>query len=210
MESLRDKTLVMIVGPSAIGKSTIMTAATQLREDFSYVKAFTTRPWREGDSGTYMYITKEQAEELHQTGGAVTYVVFPTTGMIYGTTAESFRTKYNLLDTLANSVEEYRALPFERTVTISLTAAAEDWQKWFTMRYPEPSDDALKRLEEAKLSITWSLAQDHDHHWLANQPGQTESVAKKLIDIAVGVAREDTTQPHPHAMLELIEKGVWS
>lgn len=210
MESLRDKTLVMIVGPSAIGKSTIMTVATQLREDFSYVKAFTTRAWREGDSGTYTYISKEQAEELHQTGRAVTYVVFPTTGMIYGTTAESYQTKYNLLDTLANSVEDYRSLPFERTVTISLTANAEDWRKWFTARYPEPSGDALKRLEEAKLSIGWSLAQDHDHHWLINEPGQTASVAKKLIDIATGVAGEDSKPQHPHAMLELIEKGMWS
>jgi len=210
MESLRDKTLVMIVGPSATGKSTIMTAATQLRDDFSYVKAFTTRAPREGDSGTYTYLTKEQAEELHSRGETVTYVAFPTTGMIYGTTVESYQNTYNLLDTLANSVETYRLLPFDRTVTISLTANADDWRKWFTERYPEPSDEALKRLQEAKLSIEWSLAQDKDHHWLVNQPGQTEAVAKNLIDIVMGVTKEQNTPAYPHEMLELVEKGMWS
>lgn len=210
MEALSDKILIMIVGPSAIGKSTIMTAATELRDDFSYVRAFTTRTERPGDQGTYDYISKEEAEALQANGRAVTYVTFPTTGMIYGTTVKSYQTRYNLLDTLANSVETYRRLPFERTVTISLTTRADTWQQWFLARYPEPTDDAQKRLEEAKLSISWSLAQDHDHHWLINQPEHTRDVAQALIQITTDATEATETPTHPHDILELIDRGVWS
>lgn len=216
-QSLSEKTLVMLVAPSAMGKSTVMQAATQLDPDFSYVRSFTTRPPRLGEE-TYTFLDTAQVKSLRARGEAITYTVFPTTGFIYGTTLESYQSKYNLLDTLANSVDQYRALQFEKTITMTLTAPVERWQTWFLARYPEESDEAYKRLEEAKLSIKWSL-NDPETLWLVNND-TPEDVAKSLIKEVLRVTSDradPTTGPvnlnaisHAHAILNLVEKGaVW-
>lgn len=203
--SLTGKTLIMLVAPSAMGKSTIMQAATLLDPDFSYVRSFTTRPPRSGEE-TYTFLNTAQAQSLHAKGEAITYAIFPTTGYIYGTTAESYQSKYNLLDTLASSVDQYRALQFEKTVTITLTAPIERWRTWFLARYPIETDEAHKRLEEAKLSINWSL-NDPETAWLVNDD-TPEKVAMRLIAISRGEIVSDDGKEAARAILNLIEKGA--
>lgn len=201
--SLKGKTLIMLVAPSAMGKSTIMRAATLLDPDFSYVRSFTTRPPRSGEE-TYTFLDTSQAQSLHEKGEAITYAIFPTTGYIYGTTAESYQSKYNLLDTLASSADQYRALQFEKTVTITLTAPVERWHTWFLSRYPIETDEAHKRLEEAKLSINWSL-NDPETAWLINDD-TPEKVAMRLIAISRGEIMSDDGKVAARAILNLIEK----
>ena len=181
--ALSTKTLVMIVGPTAIGKSTLMHAVTDQDDRFGYVSTFTTRPAREGSATTYRHITADQAEAKKRTGDYYTYLTHPTTGHVYGTDLESFAARINLLDTLAGSVEAYRELPFGRTVTLSLTTDPASWKTWLLARYPAASPERTKRLHEAVQSIKWSLAQTGNHHWLVNRPGQEERVAKELIEL---------------------------
>jgi guanylate kinase len=204
---LATKTLVMIVGPSAIGKSTIMEEVVRLNPDFSYVRSFTTRKKRPGEKSHYKFMDRDTVIDIHQKRQTVTYFEHPTTHDIYGTTVESYPSSYNLLDTLSGAVQGYRDLPFKRTVTISLTAPSDEWQKWFLSRYPESSDEATKRLDEAALSINWSL-QDADSYWITNSTGNIRKVAQELIDIVLHQP-PITQSSHPHAMLELIERGVW-
>lgn len=206
---LRTKVLVMLVGPSAIGKSSLMHTVTKLDPDFGYVRSFTTRPARAGEQ-TYEFISDDGAKKLQESGQAITYTEFPATGYIYGTTVASYSARYNLLDTLSHSVEQYRRLPFEKTLTISLSAPADDWQRWFVSRYPVASDEAEKRLAEARQSIMWSLSQDDNHAWFTNTPASLEVTAGKLV----GLVRHD--QPsgdgpaHAKDMLERIERGIWT
>lgn len=191
---LSGKMLIMIVGPAGIGKSTVMHATTNLDERFSYVRSFTTRPNRDGPRTTYRHITEDEAAAIQQCGSAVTYFKHPTTGYVYGTEPQSYSAKYNLLDTLSATVERYRLLPFERTLTISLTADPDAWEAWLLARYPEPSPERKKRLQEAVQSIEWSLAQTASHSWLMNQPGDPEAAAHALISIATESV-SSTTQP---------------
>lgn len=207
-EILQNKTLVMLVGPSAVGKSTLMNETVAQTTDFSYVRSFTTRAQRPGEMSHYNFIGQAEAEALHEDGRTITYFEHPTTHDIYGTTAASYPNRYNLLDTLSGSVETYRKLPFERFVTIALTAPAEEWREWFLSRYPQASEEAKKRLGEAVLSINWSLA-DRNTCWLSNPSGQVDSTAAKLIDIVVNQPTPNETPPEPRAMLEVIERGVW-
>lgn len=182
MDELSKKTLVMIVGPAAIGKSTLMNEIVRQKpESYGYVKSFTTRSRRPGETTHYDFISREKALSLNQSGKTITYLDHPTTHDLYGTTAASYTAPTNLLDTLSGSVEGYRKLPFARTVTISVTTPAAQWKQWFLARYPEPSDEALKRLAEAKQSITWSL-QDQETLWLIND-SSIEHVAARCIDI---------------------------
>lgn len=193
MEQLASKTLVMIVGPSGVGKSTIMHAATRLSAEFAYVRSFTTRPQRSPSDNTYDFLTRREVEALQARGEVLMSFEHPTTRDLYGETAASYPATYNLLDTMSGSVAPHRTLPFERTITISLTAPAELWRQRFLGRYPEPNDEAAKRLAEARQSIAWSLVQTHDHHWLVNDAAP-EVIARKLIDITQGEPGDDGVQ----------------
>ena len=186
-EKLATKTLVMIVGPAGIGKSTIMNEIVAQSDDFARVTDFTTRPPRPNDEpGIYRYLSVNDAATLVEHGQAVQYAVHPTTSAVYGTEAEDYPAPFNVLDTLSGVVESLRQLPFRHTVTISLTAAPHTWHDWFLSRYPEPSDERTKRLNEARQSITWSLAQTTQHHWLLNEAGEQANVAAEAIKIARG------------------------
>jgi len=209
MESLQDKTLVMLVGPSAVGKSTLMNVVVKQSDSFKRVSGFTTRAPRTNDEpGLYRYVTSEEAKERIRDNRLVQYAVHPSTGVIYGTEPSDYPGKYNLLDTLSSVVLELRTLPFQTSITISLTAPAEQWRTQFLTRYPTQSEDALKRLAEAKLSIEWSLAQTDNHVWLNNPRGKLQHTAQRLIAIASqGQTGDDDT--NAHAILKRIERGVW-
>lgn len=191
----------MIVGPTSIGKSTLMNEVIRLDSRFARVRSFTTRPPRENDEpGHYIYFSDEELAQNNQNDALITDTVYPTTGFHYGTVADSYNGEFNLLDTLANSVDDYRALPFKRTITISLTANPSVWQSRLKQRFPNGGDDMKKRLQEAVLSTEWSLAQTNDHHWLLNSQGDSTATAQKLIEIATGSV-DSPTQPPEAAVL---------
>ena len=193
MEDIADKTLVMIVGPAAVGKSSLMHAVVRQDPRFAYVRSFTTRPDRGDGVSTYQHITEEMALSLQASGAALTLIRHPTTGHAYGTTPESYPARFNLLDTLSGSVGLYRRLPFGRTVTVSLTADPDDWQRWLLGRYPQPGEERTKRLREAVSSIRWSLDQTDGHHWLVNVPDGLDDTAGHLIRLA----KKPETGPEP-------------
>lgn len=204
MDELSQKTLVMIVGPAAVGKSTLMNEIVrQDSKTFGYVRSFTTRSRRPGEAAHYNFISREEALSLQQTGRTVTYFEHPTTHDLYGTTPASYIAQINLLDTLSGSVDDYRKLPFTRTVTISLTTPAVQWKDWFLQRYPEPSDEAIKRLAEAKRSIMWSLG-DSETLWLIND-SPIEIVATRCVDIIRGASTGDDGTPCAEHMLGVID-----
>jgi guanylate kinase len=204
MNGLAGKTLVMIVGPSSVGKSTVMDAACRLDPEFSYVKAFTTRPPRPGEKSHYRHVSRPEAELLHNQGQALTWVLHPTTGHIYGTTKDSFATEYNLLDTLSGSVGLYTGLPFAWTRTVSLTLDPEVWQAWLKQRYAAKETELKERLLEAKSSIEWSLAQP-DMAWLVNREGEPDIAAGELIALARQTRpKADPAPPEAVKMLETL------
>lgn len=212
MEStLATKALVMLVAPSAMGKSTIMNEVVRLDSRFARVRSFTTRLPRANDEpGQYIYLTKDKLVKERSHGVVVSETTFPTTGQTYGTLCTSYSGDFCLLDTLANSVDEYRSLPFQATKTISLTAEPEQWREWFVDRFPDSgSYDAVKRLEEARLSIEWSLA-DPETTWLVN--GDSPAVvADRLVHLALGDIPSDPSGPDcARGVLQLIQEGnLW-
>lgn len=207
-ESIADKTLVMIVGPSAIGKSTLMNEMVRLHEDFAYVRSFTTRLPRPGEQSHYDFIDRQTADDLVASGQVVTHFEHPTTHDIYGTTADSYPAKFNLLDTLSNSVVSYRELPFADTLTIALTAPVDEWRQWFVDRYPKATPEAEKRLAEAALSIAWSLDDDQTH-WISNTDGNITATAETAIALALDPPTPPRVPAELRAMLELIQGGMW-
>lgn len=203
---LTDKVLVMIIGPTAIGKSTVMHEVTRSDSDFSYARSFTTRPQRSGESPTYRHISLREAESLRDSGAAYTYLTHPTTGTVYGTDALTFVNAYTVLDTLSDTVDMYRSLPFARTVAISLTTDPEQWEDWLLQRFPTPSKDRDQRLREARQSVLWSLGQSSGHSWVSNRPGKPALAAAEIIRIA-RTSREAPQAPaEAEKMLQTIDR----
>jgi guanylate kinase len=191
-DQLGGKHLVMVVGPAAVGKSSVMHTAVERDSRFGYARSFTTRPNRSDGRSTYRHITDDEARKIESSDDVVTYVKHPTTGYVYGTDTKSYSAEYNLLDTLSGTVETYRKLPFLSTTAISLTTDPNEWKRWFVERYPEPSAERSQRLREAILSIEWSLAQGSDHQWLVNRTGNVTHTSSELIDMVT-----DSTELRP-------------
>ncbi len=197
----------MIVGPTAVGKTSLMKHAAKLDKNFRRVKSFTTRQPRGSDEyNQYFYITQDQLDAHLEAGEVLTDVISPTTDVHYGTVVQSYDGDYNLLDTLATSVDIYRALPFHNTTTFSVTTDPKEWTKWLNARYPDESEERTKRLLEARMSVTWSLEQTENNYWLTNLPGQQAATAQQLIDTVLG-KRDPVTEAPQSAkdMLATIE-----
>ncbi len=208
--SIAAASLVMLVGPSAIGKSTLMNQVVAQNSDFGRVRVFTTRPPRSNDeAGMYRYLSISEAQEEIANGRVVQHATSPTTGMIYGTQLQDYTSRYNMLDTLSNVVDELRTLPFESTTTVTLYADPGEWHQWFLSRYPKQSDEASKRLEEAALSINWSL-RDKNTYWLKNSSTMPiHETAANFIDIVLSQPTRTDVPSEALTMLALLAKGMW-
>lgn len=191
-DSLAEKTLIMVVGPAATGKSHIMNTAGMLHQDFARVHDFTTRAPRPDDQpGIYEYYphTDEGLDKLLaeiEQRYVVQYIVHPTTHAIYGTRMDSYTANYNMLETISGVVDHLRSMPFQRTVTIGLVAQPQVWQQWFLERYRDHDEERSKRATEAILSLGWLLDQPEGNVlWLENKKSQSEQTAQELIQLSL-------------------------
>ena len=113
---LAEKTLVMFVGPVAVGKSFLMNHVAEVAGDFSRVPVFTTRKPREDDEpGMFRYLPHDDAhvsELLNkiESREVVQYAIHPTSGRIYGSEISDHPNTYNMLAMLSGGVEHQRHL----------------------------------------------------------------------------------------------------
>ena len=182
-QALRGKTLIMLVGPTAVGKSTIMNKVVELDGEFGRVSGFTTRPKRPGDeAGLYRYLSHDEADELIQSESVVQYALNPANNQIYGTELRDYPYAFNMKDTLSGAVEHFISLPFSDYRIVSISVPVEPWLSWLDERHPVGSSERVTRLQEAKQSIEWSLRQSDRHAWIVNNPGDVDAAAASLID----------------------------
>ena len=187
--ALGEKSLVMLVGPAAIGKSYIMNKMIELDPDFARVPVFTTREARaDDDPGMFRCYphTDEGLQgplELIESHAAVQYAIHPTQGTIYGTELGDYPAHYNLLATLSKSVDTLEQLPFESTHVVGLTTSSVNWRTWFEERFPFGHPEREKRLAEAEQSLIWLLENDMENRiiWINNKIGHPEAAAKNII-----------------------------
>lgn len=186
-KQIADKTLIMVIAPTSMGKTYVMNKVIELNDDFARVTVLTTRDPRPDDRGMFRYYqrTNEDFDRLLrkiERRELVQYAIFPSSGQVYGSEPQDFPARFNLLATLSNSVEQLEHVGFTRTIPIGLITYPKVWMEWFDARYTDRKADRPARLREALQSLDWLL--DHDVRWLINEPGRVNSVAKKLIAIA--------------------------
>lgn len=187
-EKLREKTLVMFVGPTASGKSFLINHIAKTDATFARVPVFTTREPREDDEpGMFRCIPHDDANvskllDKIKKGEVVQYAVHPTTGRIYGTEIDDFPGEFNMLATPSDVVDHLRELPFKDTVVIGVTAEPAVWMHRFNQRYSVENEEKAKRLKEAKLSLEWLLAHPAVR-WVDNTVSRPASTIYSVIDI---------------------------
>lgn len=211
LDHIAGRRLVLFVGPSAIGKSTLINEITNQDEEFAHVSGFTTRePRIDDEPNLYRYVSKAQVRDLIANRELVQYAIHPATDDIYGTELHDYPALFNMKDSLSGAVRSFRKLPFQRAWTISITAPPEAWRAWFVARYPSPSDDAENRIHEARQSIEWSLAQNDQHHWLITYPDDVAKTARTLIDIVKNPNEQTSLVPdEPRRLLDFLDGKIW-
>lgn len=204
-EPLAEKILVMVVGPTAVGKSTVMNRVVELDSQFGRVSGFTTRDKRSSDEvGLYRYVSRQEAERIIGSDQLVQYALNPANDQVYGTEQNDYTDTFNMKDTLSTAVENFMKLPFERHMVVSLTVAVESWLQWLNERHPKGSPERKTRLQEAKRSIEWSLAQHKNHSWIVNDPHDVTTAATSLISAVRSNGSADIPD-QPRKMLAAID-----
>ena len=78
------KKVVILVGPSAVGKTTIAHEMLEKNSRYELVRSVTTREMRDDSFGSeYIYISREEFENHIKTGGVLEYTEYA--GQLYGT-----------------------------------------------------------------------------------------------------------------------------
>jgi hypothetical protein len=163
LRAIGQKSLIPIVGPTAIGKSFITDKLADMDPHFTKVLSFSTRDPRPDDTPETMSCLPWDERHIKricnviERGDAVQYVFHRDTGDIYGTTLESYPGEYNLLPALSDSIARLETLPFRSLHITGLIATPELWTKWFSAREFPSEEDRRNWLSESATSLIWLL-----------------------------------------------------
>jgi energy-coupling factor transporter ATP-binding protein EcfA2 len=197
--ALADKTLIMLVGPTGAGKSTVMQALTTLEPQISIVGTITTRPPRPDDQlerYTFYEHTDVGLRPLFDAiaeGRLVQYVVNPFSHQIYGSSLRDYPSAVNVGDYFSNVVEPFHRYGFGRIIPITIVTNAESWLKRFDARFPVGHPQRQSRHAEATASLTWSLGEHQTiHYFVLNPEDSPQSAAADILSILSGSPPEQT------------------
>lgn len=193
-----EKILTVLIGPTGVGKSTIISKVLELCQeqgiDAGEVGSDVTRHRRpDSDPDNYRTadegITHAHMIEQAELGRLVNWSLSPT-GDIYGTNPDSYPATYNFLPLLPDSLPMLRRAGFMALHVIYITSPLNEWILHLDDRRAEPGYGG--RMTEAASSLEFArenLPQLHVIDNLADEAGDTTLLtrtAQKVIDIALG------------------------
>ncbi len=194
---LKDKSLIMFVGPVASGKTFIMNNVVHTDTSFGRVPVFTTRdPRADDDPGMFRAMPHDEAhiEEILEKindGDVVQYAVHPTSDRFYGSEPSDYPKPYNMLATLSGVVDSMSQLPFKNTFIIGIVCEPATWKEWLTKRYPSSTKEKQKRIKEAVQSLEWLLESNRDIIWIENSRSEPQKTTRDVIDAVLYNKRND-------------------
>lgn len=190
---LAGKTLIMLVGPTGAGKSTVMRELTRLAPDISIVGTITTRPPRPDDQldrYTFYEHTDEGLKPLFDdiaAGRLVQYVVNPYSHQLYGSAPEDYPATVNVGDYFSSVVDEFHSYGFGHILAVTIVTSPDCWLARFNERFPEGHPQRDARRAEAIESLHWSLGPHKTaHYFVVNHEGAPEAAAIDIRRILEG------------------------
>ena len=182
--------IIIISGPSGVGKSTICRGLTQ-REDIIVSVSETTRPKgeKEVDGQDYRFISKEQFEERKESDGFLEYAeVFDN---FYGTPRDQVEKAIGLGKTVILEIDVQGALQVKQSypdavMIFILPPTQADLANRMTGRARGEDDEiAKKRLNNAgaEIAVAW---QHYDHMVINADVQQAIEEIRQIIDNDAG------------------------
>ncbi len=184
-QQIRDKALIALIGPSAIGKSTVAKEITRIGgDDFSEVYIATTRPRRADDPAEYQTadegFTASHAKTLIHTGAVTNYAIHPS-GHIYVTRPESFPASYNILPLMPSVFTAAKQIGFKAVHAAYLVTSAEIFEKQLVARANDPT--LADRMSEGRSSLEWALEHTEELSFIENVHGDPGAAGAAIISL---------------------------
>jgi len=185
IDGLKQVRFVAVIGPTAVGKSTLIAAAIQREPSIHLVLNNTTRPPRPGerDGVDYLFQTRA-AMEARIAKGEYVQVAPSVLGELYATAPEGYATDgVAVMAVLAQAMPAFRALPFQSVRSIFIIPPSwEIWQQRLAQHGFTP-EQRVKRLAEASRSLQFAL-DDAETHIIVND--EVERAAADFVTLALG------------------------
>lgn len=159
LERLKNVDFVAVVGPTAVGKSTLMMSVVASHPNTHLIPTQTSRIPREGEIDGLGIRFRPKQEMLERIAQRQFVQVAPSLlGDIYATGPEDYPPEgVGLMAVLAEALPAFHALPFKSFTTVFIVPAS--WERWQTQIRAHGFDPhrLAKRLKEAKTSFSFAL-----------------------------------------------------
>lgn len=197
---IRNLELHGIVGPTTVGKTTIISRVVDLMPDTNAVPSATDRERKDGDPKDYETasegITTKQLIHDKVAGALVNYAVFKT-GIIYATYPDYYSATHNFLPTMSSSIPQLGRAGFKKFDLTYLYMRAHKWEA--LVKKKDFGNKKRERMLEAIESLEYGIEHADSLTFLRNRmkkgDTQTESgrdkTARELMLIVTGNSTGD-------------------
>jgi guanylate kinase len=158
--------LIVISGPSGVGKDTLIRRLLDLDRNLRYSVSCTTRPPRLGevDGVNYTFVTRERFEQLIKEGAFLEYATY--NGNLYGTLAERVERARSaghdiVLKIEVQGAEQVRERSPEGLFIFVVPPSQQELERRQVVRNSETPADMESRRKIAEIEMTYASHYDH-------------------------------------------------
>ena len=195
-----DPLVVVVSGPSGVGKSTIVEALRRRHAEVSPIVAVTTRPRRPGeiDGVHYHFVDERRFAELRESGQLLEAALVH--GHWYGTPLEQVRRvlasgKAAILPIDPQGARSIRRVIPEAVLIFLMPPSIGDLVQRLRTRHSE--SQASLALRERNAVEEMAASSDYDHV-LVNETGHADETAERIWEI---IETESRREPPRHARI---------
>ena len=158
--------LIVLSGPSGVGKSTVISELLSARRDIHFSVSFTTRPPRTGeaDGVNYNFVSRQEFERMIAGDELLEYAEY--VGNYYGTSLKVIREKLEqgvdvLLDIEVQGAAKVKKRCPEAVLIFLIPPSIEELSRRLHRRNTDPEDVITCRLEKARQECRESVYYDY-------------------------------------------------
>lgn len=158
--------LIVLSGPSGVGKSTVIAELLSSRRDIHFSVSFTTRAPRvgEADGINYNFVSREEFERMIAAGELLEYAEY--VGNYYGTSLKVIQEKLEqgvdvLLDIEVQGAAKVREKCPDAILIFIIPPSLEELSRRLYRRNTDEAEIISKRLEKAREECRESMSYDY-------------------------------------------------